>query len=438
MPFTTGLIIIGFMIFLNAVFAAYEMALASVARAKLTALVNLKKKGAPEAVFMKDRMEASLAVVQVGITLVGAIAAAAGGAGVAEFLSPYIQTTYQLSKTWADFISLAFLIIPLSALTIAFAELIPKTFALNNKVAVCLALSPMMKILFQFAWPVITVFEKIVQGAMRFVAKMGHQKNRLEDQSSLHELNAAVSLARASRLIGAREEKIVLSAAQLSIRPVKEIILPINDVSMIPLNCSLSDALVRAHLDMHTRFPVCAEENNPQTIQGYINFKDIMMALKLNPADPTVRGIVRPIKTVKENIPISSVLELMIQERLHIALVAALDDTVAGMVTLEDIIEELVGEIEDEFDRLPTHIHPYGGGWIMGGGVPMSLVALSAGIPWTPPTPTGTTLKLSDWASKKVGQLKGGEIIESDGLQVIVRKLRRKKLGEAIVNVVKK
>ncbi len=63
---------------------------------------------------------------------------------------------------------------------------------------------------------------------------------------------------------------------------------------MIPQNSTLSDALILAHLDMHTRFPVCENINDPQTIQGYINFKDIIAALKINPEDPTIKGTIRP------------------------------------------------------------------------------------------------------------------------------------------------
>jgi putative hemolysin len=203
---------------------------------------------------------------------------------------------------------------------------------------------------------------------------------------------------------------------------------------MVHLESTLSDALIKAHLDMHTRFPVCARDEDPQTIQGYVNFKDIIMAMKIKPADPTVKSIMRPIRTIHGSTPISNTLEQMIHDKIHIALVASSDGHVMGLITLEDIIEELVGDIEDEFDRLPTHIHAYGPTWIMGGGVLMNLVMTTVGLEWSSGAPEARSPTLAEWVTRKLGRApQGGETFRLDGLQITVRKLRRKKLAEAIV-----
>lgn len=435
MLFTYSIIIIFLMLLLNAVFAAYEMALASVSRLRLRGFVQENKRGAQDALFMKEKIEGSLAVIQLGITLVGVIAAAVGGAGVDDTIAPYLAEHFKISQLWADILSLIIFIIPLSAFTIILGELVPKNFALKNREWVCLRLSPAMKSLYIVCSPVVSLFEKIV----KLITEIGsRQIGGLEKYNlpNIHELKIAASLARASRIIGIREEKIVHSAAGLSTRPVKEIIIPAKEISTIPLNLSLEQALIRAHMDMHTRFPVCAQENDPQSITGYVNFKDIIYTLHANPADPSLKAIIRPMKSFNADTNIAQVMEEMIQGALHIGLVQGNDGKILGMVTLEDILEELVGEILDEYDRLPTYIHPYGNGWVMGGGVPLDKVATVTGVEITrlkqPELPGVNTL--AQWCRYvKKGDLKGAEAFEQGGLIVTIRKFRRQQVLEAFV-----
>jgi putative hemolysin len=436
MAYAYELLIIGVMLALNAVFTAFEMALASVSQARLVVLMNQKRAGAASALYLKERLGASLAVAQVGITLAAALAAATGGAGVQESVAPRLREVWQLSHHAAQALAVILCVIPLSAVTIVFGELIPKIFAIENKEWVCLRLAPVMRGFAVAIWPVAHFFEWAVTSILRFGRKK--YQGRIEewgDSPGFHELHAAVSLARTKHLMGAQEEKIVMSAAQLSRRRIEEIILPARDISMIPSSLSLSEALIRAHLDLHTRFPICSEENNPQTIEGYITFKDLVSALKMHAATPTVKGIARPIKRLEGRTVISQVLEQMMRDKLHIALVISEEDKVLGLVTMEDIIEELVGDIEDEADSLPMHMHPTSGGWIMGGGAPMNAVASRLGVPWSSTFARENTLRLADWCVQILGRpLKKGEILRAEGLQVTVRKLRRRKLSEAFIS----
>jgi putative hemolysin len=434
--FIYELVVITAMLASTAVFAAYEMALASISRARLAALLNERRKGAADAVHMKDRMEASLAVVQVGITVVGAVAAATGGAGVQEQFSPVLQEQWGLSKTLADIASLVILVVPLTFTTIVFGELVPKMIALHNNDWVVLRLSPIMKILSRAVYPVVWVTETTVKAIVKLLPHQTQAQSGAKSQW-LHELRAAVSLARTSKLMGEREEKIVLSAAQMSARPVRDIVIPARDMSMIYVGSTLMDALVQAHLDMHTRFPICMTPNDPQTVGTYVNFKDIVAALRINTKDPSLKGISRPIHKVQEDTVLSNLLEVMIQQKTHIVLVVSKGGAVLGMVTLEDVIEELVGEIEDEFDRLPVHVHACGAAWIMGGGVPMTTVAATAGLNWSDRFAGTRVPPLAEWVVQKTPLgLKGGEVIEGDGLRVVPRKFRRKKLLEAMVSLV--
>jgi putative hemolysin len=413
----------------NGIFAAYEMALASVSMARLQVLAGRGLRGSADALFMKSRMEASFAVVQLGITLLGALAAAIGGISVSDRLAPFLIDRWGMPSVAAGIVSLLAMVIPFSAFTIIFAELVPKMIALNHRERVCLQLSPFMKGLFHVTWPVVRLLEKIVKW---LIVRMGRRPGALssEDDPGLHELQAATALARTARLIGAHQEKILLSAAALSTRPVKEIAIPLEGVSMISIKSTLSQALIRAHMDMHTRFPVLERENDLQSVSGYVNFKDIIVALRINPQDPSIRGILRPIKAVSGDLSISHALELMIKEKLHIMLVTGKNDRFTAMVALEDIIEELVGEIEDEFDRLSSHLHAVPGGWIAGGGVMMAVIAEQPGVGYT----GNGEGRLAEWCERHgLDESRGGEPVEIDGLRVTARKFRRKKVSEAFI-----
>jgi putative hemolysin len=432
--FSYELGIILLMLILNAIFTAYEMGLATISRARIAILVNERKKGAEAAAFMKDRMEASLAVIQLGVTLFTTIAAATGGVGAEAAFAPYLSIHWHISMMLAKVVAATLVIIPLTLVTIIFVELVPKMFAINNKEWIVLRLSPWMRFLAKIIDPLVSVIEFIVKKLLAALARM--QPGTRDAQIPwIHELRAAVSLARTSKLMGEREEKIVLAAAHLSSHCARDIMIPVKDISAIYVGSTLSQALVQAHLDMHTRFPICVVENDPQTIERYLNFKDIVSALRVNPSDPTIKGISRPITKVKEDLPLPKLLEMMIQEKTHIVIVVSADDAVLGMITLEDIIEELVGEIEDEFDRLPTHIHPCPSGWIMGGGVPVTTAASNLGMDWTEKF-TGKVPTLAEWCSQTFGAaLKGAETFDYDGLRITPRKFRRKKLQEAIVSL---
>ena len=423
------------MIVVNSFFAAYEIALASITLSRLQVLLRDKRTGARAAAYMKENMERSLAVIQLGITLVGAIAAATGGAGAEEQIAPWLQQSLRLSSQLAKVLAIALVVVPLTAATIIFGELIPKVFALRNKEWVCLRLSPAMWFFAVGVWPLVWLLEATVTGLVRWGER--HWQHRLDEQmkseaAALQELRASAAVARTSRLIGAHVEKIILGAAVLSQRPVRDIMLPADAVFMLDVNASTADALVAAHLDMHTRFPVTERAGDPQAIIGYVNFKDIVAQLRLAPSQPTLRGIVRQMPSFTENLPVATCLEQLIREHAHIALVRDPGNRVLGVVTLEDMIEELVGEIEDEFDRLPSQAIAAGAGWVVGGGVGLEQFREVSGLNLASDLPAGGARNLSEWVIGHLGQpTRGGEIVERGGVRVVVRKVRRQKVLEA-------
>ena len=431
------LAIMAAMIGVNSVFAAYEIALASVSLARLRRLADDHRSGAKVALYMKQNMEASLAVVQLGITLVGAIAAAVGGTGAAEDVAPALMDRLSVSEGTAEVLAIALVVIPLTVVTIVVGELIPKVFALRNAERVCLTLSPFMRWFSFSVWPAVWLFETVVMGVMSLGERhLGSgDAGKHETVVELQELRATAAMARASRLIGHREERIILGAMEMQSRSVRTIMLPAEHVTTLDANASLADNLITAHLDMHTRFPVVARKGDPQTIIGYANFKDIIATMRLAPHEPTFRTIIRPILSLKDDERIAACLEQMMREHTHIALVRDANGMVVGMVTLEDILEELVGEIEDEYDRLPVHIVESGSSWVAGGGVSVDRLKATTGIDISVDLPEAGARTLSDWVSGHLGrEVRGGDVVERGAVRVVVRKVRRKKVQEAQVS----
>jgi putative hemolysin len=287
-------------------------------------------------------------------------------------------------------------------------------------------------------WPAVWLFERIVTAFMNWGER--RWQSRLDAQGkpeadTLQDLRAIAALARTSRLIGGREEGIILNAARLSSRSVREIVLPAEHIAMLSLSNSMADSLVAAHLDMHTRFPVTAQAGDPQAIVGYVNFKDIVAQLRLSPHEPSLRGILRPLASLADNLPIASCLERMIREHAHIALVREPSGKVLGMITLEDIIEELVGEIHDEYDRLPAHVLASGSTWVVGGGTTITALQELTGINLAADLPQSDVRTLSDWVAGHLGRpVRGGDLIQRNSLRVLVRKVRRQQVLEAQIS----
>lgn len=428
---TIELITIFVMVAFNAVFAGYEIALASVGLGRLHTLVSEGRTGATAALRMKESIEASLAVVQLGITLVGAVAAATGGAGAEQWLQPILRE-WGLSRGVSQFLAIALVVAPLTVVMILFGELVPKVFSLRNKESICLKLSPAMELFSYSVWPAVRIFEGTVSWIMSWNdARSEDDDGQQED--AIQELHGAASLARVSRLIGHREEGIIVSASRLAETPLRRIMLPAEYMGMLTADQSLSEALVTAHQGMHTRFPVTEETDNPQKIIGYVNFKDIVAALRISPQGPSLRKLVRRMRSFSDDLSVADCLEILIRERTHIALVRGSNGRVVGMVTLEDIVEELVGEIHDEFDRMPAHLSPAGEGWIAGGFVPLKQIRATAGIDLKPlgEKPIYT---LNDWVVEHLGRPpRGGDEINADSCRVLVRKTRHVLVQEAFL-----
>jgi putative hemolysin len=231
-----------------------------------------------------------------------------------------------------------------------------------------------------------------------------------------------------------QEERIILQASRLSAMKVKDIMMPEDDIVMVVADASLSENLIIAHMDLHTRFPVSTRKSDPQSIIGYVTFKDMVLLAKTHPGNPVIREIVRTITSLPEDMSLSEALRRMTHEHHHLALVRGKDGKVVGMITQEDIFEELIGDIQDEFDRLPRHISPAGHQLVVGGGVQIGQLRdvlkradLGHGLP--------ATTTVNDWLNHgREEPLRGGDMVVVDRIWSQVRKVRRRRITEVLLD----
>ena len=212
---------------------------------------------------------------------------------------------------------------------------------------------------------------------------------------------------------------------------------PVGQMAAIPETASLADALVTAHLHMHTRYPVCKDASNPSSVTGYVNFKDIISALRLRPSVKGVAGIVRPMPQLRKGTTLSEALDYLLRGGHHIAAIAEPVGTVVGIVTLEDLVGQLVGRISDEYDRLPNHLYAMGGQWIAGGGVLMESLRKTMAVGPGASAIAGETLQA--WFTARHGAtVSAGSSARDDDIEVEVRKVRRGSIHEAIVHAIRR
>jgi putative hemolysin len=424
----------GVMLGVNSILAAYELALASVRRERLQHLIDEHRPGAADAMSMKNRIERSLAAVQLGITLAGAIAAATGGAGAERSVSPWLSSQFGLSESIADVVAVTFVVIPLAAVTIVASELVPKVFALNHTERVVLALSPAIRFVAWAGFPAVWCLESLTRLFVLILTRFIPLPPTDERAKHMNELRAQVSLLRASQVIGMEEERIILHAARLSSITVGEIMMAREDIVALHVDATLGECLAVAHLDLHTRFPVTERKGDPDAIIGYVTFKEMTLLAKSHPHHPSLREITRPVIRLPQSMPANEALKRMMAEHLHFALVTDDEGSVAGMITQEDLLEELVGDIQDEFDRLPRHVSQSGRQWVVGGGATLGRLRYNLQLP-----DLGTGLPdactVSDWLLRgRTERIKGGDAWTQDHVRILVRKVRRRKVTEAVLD----
>ncbi|MCY2929703.1 MAG: CNNM domain-containing protein, partial [Planctomycetota bacterium] len=330
-------------------------------------------------------------------------------------------------------LAIAVVVIPLSALMIVIGELVPKTLGIKHPEWVCLALSPVMRATAWIFYPPVLAFEAITRLIVRLVERRMPASMGKPYEIGLAELRAQTYALRTGRIIGAEQERIILGASNLSTMRVKDIAVAPDEIVMLSADAPLTDHFVIVHLEAYTRFPVTQTPGDPQGIIGYVNLKELIFLAKMFPTNPSLRQITRRLLEISPEAKVGDAFARMMREHVHLALVREEDGAVGGIITLEDILEEVVGDIQDEFDRIPRHITSAGSQWVVGGGATLArLREATARADLGAPEPGEITF--TDWARHHHPEpLRGGDTIDIDGARILIRKVRRQRILEALL-----
>lgn len=355
----------------------------------------------------KDHIERPISAILILNTAAHTLGAILAGAQVESLFG----------KAWLAAFSIVF-----TYLMLQFTEILPKTLGVRFNSGLAPLMARPLSSLVQFARP-IHWFIRLVN---RPFEPRGADRRA---SSALHEIAALAGMARLSNLIDAHQERIIQGATRLSKTTARQLMVPAPEVTFLSTQQSVGDAMVTMHLDPHTRFPLC-EDGDPHRVLGYVNFKDLVAWARTNPADPSLRGVARPARFVSPDVSSAILLKLFVDEHIHIAIVRDADGRTLGLLTMEDIVEELVGDIEDEYDRLPHSCQPLTAGtWVVGGGCPVAEVARTLGVELA--NPQGT---LSTWLERQLGRSpKAADTLAVAGRQFMVRRMRRGRVFEVLV-----
>lgn len=342
------LMVILLLILINALFVAAEFAVIGVRDTQMEQLADDGDVVAGHVLMILDdrsRMNRYIATAQLGITLATLGLAMYGVPAIGRFIQPYVYSSglaLNTSSVVSFILSLLFLIY----LHVVLGEMVPKALARSNPAAVAIALHGVMSFSCKlFRWPVLFLNKlgNLLLRLLRIPPAQGHER-----LLAAEELELIVVESAEGGLIEGDEEEIIRNIFDFSERTVGQVMTPRRKVQSLPIDCPQDELIKTVTQSHHSRFPIY--EGDPDHIVGILHLKDLIrLALRQNGVFD-LRLILRTAPEVPEDYPVDRLLAAFKNEKLHMAIVRDEFGGVAGVVTLEDLVEEVVGEVRDEFD----------------------------------------------------------------------------------------
>ncbi|KOP71171.1 hemolysin family protein [Cytobacillus solani] len=344
---TINLLLIVILIALTAFFVATEFAIVKVRTSRLDQLISEGKKGAAAAKKVVTHLDEYLSACQLGITVTALGIGWLGEPTIEKLLHPIFEQL-NLNESVSHILSFAIAFSIVTFLHVVVGELAPKTVAIQKAETITILFAtPIIwfyRIMYPFIW--------FLNGSARVLVGIFGLKPASEHEvaHSEEELRILLSESYKSGEINKNELKYVNNIFEFDERIAKEIMVPRTEIISISINDTIKDVVNIITTENYTRYPVI--DGDKDNILGFMNVKELLSSILMN-KDPHLRmeTFINPIIRVIETIPIHDLLLKMQKERIHIAILMDEYGGTSGLVTVEDIIEEIVGEIRDEFDE---------------------------------------------------------------------------------------
>jgi putative hemolysin len=336
------LLVILFLVLIEAVFVAAEIALITIRRTRVEQLVDEGHRGARLVRRLTEDPSRLLAVVQIAVTFVGFLSSAYAALNLMDRLEGLFLGLPVLKEV-AGGAALVLVTILLAAFTIVFAELVPKTLALAHTDRFALALAVPVDVLGRILSPVVWVLTWLTR---LIAAGFGADVQR-RAQISTEELKLIVEQGGEQGILEAEEEQMISAVIELGERRLHQVMVPRTAITALPVTASMDEVIDTFVREGHSRIPVYRKTIDQ--IVGVLYAKDLLPFLK-GGQKPDLRKLLRKPLFVPESMSIDDLLHKLQGRKVHLAIVLDEYGGTAGLVTIEDLIEEIVGEIQDEYD----------------------------------------------------------------------------------------
>ena len=346
-PFLLSLkiLVVFLLVFGNAFFVAAEFSIVKMRSSRLDVLIAEGNRRASYAKKLSDRLDVALSVTQLGITIVSLGLGWLGEPVVASLLHPTFSW-FGVPESAVETVSFAIAFFLITSLHIVGGELIPKNVAIRKVESVALTVALPLLVFQRIMYPFVWLLNHVANWAEE---RMGFSVVTKEEDVAHTEEEIRVLMEESHRqgFIDKTELEFVDNVFDFADLSVREIMIPRTDMVCLDLEDSLEESIEMAMEERLTRYPIC--DGGKDNIIGFLHIKDFLQTL-YKKEEPDLRKLARHALVVPEAMAVSRLLQTMQQERSQLAIVVDEYGGTAGMVTIEDVIEEIVGDIQDEFD----------------------------------------------------------------------------------------